>query len=175
MGTILRFCAFYLFAGPAFAVYSLSGYMQAFDFDNCLIWNIHSELPFAESGMEPPALKAAQALANLPMNMYFGIHTAFALNKPDESIEKYGVCKYKTETRGSDEITCLPGLDFPLSGATYSQIRSKGQLPSLKCVSGCRGVPSFVYDLGYENMNGERNIELEAAERKFRKHCGGAP
>jgi hypothetical protein len=98
------------------------------------------------------------------------VYSAYAYDKKKKKdIDKYGVCNY---TVG---LTCLPNQDFPLAGASYKRIRSKGELVTSVCVDGCTGAPATIHNMGYETMNGERNIEKEAAQRKFRKICGRTP
>lgn len=174
----------FLFAVPAFGE---SANFEAFDFKNCLHWTITNEMHGNDLRNEPKQYIAALELANRqpysrhkPMSadefdrMYRDhpgevvvAYSAYAYDKKKRmDIEKYGVCNHP------DRIACLPKQDFPLAGASFKEIRSKGALATLVCVTGCTGVPATLHDMGYETMDGERNIEQEAALRKFRKMCG---
>ena len=165
---------------------------EAFDFKNCLHWNITNEMHGDDLKNEPKQYIAALELANRqpysrhkimsaeeltrmyeahPYEMVI-VYSAYAYEKKSKKdIEEYGVCRGNHPTG----IACLPNQHFPLAGARYKEIRSKGPLATLVCVAGCTGAPATIHDMGYENMEGEKNIEREAALRKFRKMCGGAP
>jgi hypothetical protein len=172
---------------PAFG--ETSNY-DAFDFKNCLHWGITNEMHGDDLSNEPKQYIAALNLANRQPysrhknmsavefdRMYRDhpdevvvVYSAYAYDKKkNKNIDKYGVCNY---TVG---FTCLPNQDFPLAGASYKTIRSKGELVTSVCVAGCTGAPATIHDMGYETMGGERNIEQEAAQRKFRKICGRTP
>lgn len=165
---------------------------EAFDFKNCLRWSITNEV--YDLNTAPKQYAAAVQLANRQPysrhknmsasefdNMYekhsYEVVVVFSAlahdmkSKEHKSIEKYGVCK-PHYPRG---IECLPNQDFPLSGASYQAVRSKGALTTFRCVAGCSNTPATVHDMGYEAMDGERNIEQEATLRKFKKLCGRAP
>ncbi len=176
-----------MLATPAFG--EESNY-EAFDFRNCLHWNITNTMHGDDLSKEPERYIAALNLANRQpysrhktmSNVEFErmyrdhsdevvvVYSAYAYDKnKKKDIEKYGVCNY---TAG---FTCLPNQDFPLAGASYKAIRSKGELVTSVCVAGCTGAPAAIHDMGYETMDGERNIEREAAQKKFRKICGRTP
>jgi hypothetical protein len=166
---------------------------EAFDFKNCLHWGITNEM-YGDLNAAPRGYVAAVELANRQPysrhksmsnaefeRMYEDhlyevvvVYSALARNRESKqykSIEKYGVCKLHYP-RG---IECLPNQDFPLSGASYQVVRSKGALPTLRCVGGCSEAPVAIHDMGYETMDGERNIEQESALRRFKKMCGRTP
>jgi len=171
------------------AVFGEPAYYEAFDYKDCLRWKITNEMHGDDLSQEPKQYIAALDLANRQPysrhkkmsavefeRMYKDhpgevvvVYSAYAHDKKKNTIEKFGVCNH---TIG---ITCLPDQDFPLAGASYKEIRSKGKLPTLRCVAGCTGAPAMIHDIGYEAMDGERNIEHEAALRKFRKTCARAP
>ena len=165
---------------------------EAFDFKNCLHWEITNEMHGDDLSQESKKYIAALNLANRQLyslhkkmsaieydqiykdHLYetVAVYSAYAYDKKNKKdVDKYGVCKPQPP-RG---IKCLPKQDFPLSGASYQVARSKGDLPTLRCEAGCTGVPATIHDMGYEAMDGERNIEQEAALRKFNKMCGRAP
>jgi hypothetical protein len=165
---------------------------EAFDFKNCLHWTITNEMHGDDLRNEPKQYIAALELANRQPysrhktmsavefdRMYKDhfyevviVYSALAHGiRSKKVIEKYGVCRF-TNPPG---IACLPNQDFPLAGAQYTKTRSKGDLPTLRCVAGCEGSPAVIHDMGYENMGNEKNIEQEAALRRFTKVCGRAP
>jgi hypothetical protein len=157
---------------PAFGA---SDFYEAFDFTKCRRWAIDNEPHGIDLSLESKEYISALELANrqpksLNEERLITVYSAGTRDKSKKYIEKFGACYGST----SIQVTCLPNQDFPLAGATYKKIRSKGQLVALACVSGCRGVPAFIYDMGYEPMDGERNIEHETAGKKFGKLCGGA-
>jgi len=179
-----------VFASPVFGEPSN---FEAFDFKNCLRWEITNEM-YGDLNAAPRQYVAAVALANRQPysrhksmsvqefeRMYENhfhdvvvVYSALARDmksKEYKSIEKFGVCKPNYPR----SIKCLPNQDFPLSGASYQTVRSKGALTTLRCVSGCSSAPATIHDMGYEAMNGERNIEQVAALGKFNKLCGRAP
>lgn len=179
-----------IFAAPVFGEPSN---FEAFDYKNCLRWEITNEM-YGDLNAAPRQYVAAVELANRQPfsrhkrmsvqeseSMYehhfyevVVVYSALARDmksKEYKSIEKFGVCK-SHYPRG---IQCLPNQDFPLSGASYQAVRSKGALTTLRCVAGCSGTPATIHDVGYEAMDGERNIEQEAALSKFNKLCGRAP
>ncbi len=179
-----------VFSAPVFGEPSS---FEAFDFKNCLHWTITNEM-YGDLGAAPRGYVAAVELANRQpysrhKNMSYEafqrmyeehghevviVYSALAhdmKSKEPKDIEKYGVCK-PHHPRG---IECLPDQDFPLAGASYKTIRSKGALATSVCVAGCTNTPAAIHDMGYETMDGERNIEREAAQKKFRKICGRTP
>lgn len=86
------------------------------------------------------------------------IYTASAYDRNKKTdITKYGVCNH------AGGMTCLPNQDFPLAGSSYKEARSKGVLTTSVCVAGCRDAPAAIHYMGYENMDGERNIDQEVA------------
>lgn len=176
-----------LLATPAFGE---PAYYEAFDFKNCLHWKIDNEMHGDDLGNEPKQYVAALNLANRQPysrhkkmsapefeRMYRDhpgevvvVYSAHAYDKGKKmDVQKFGVCNHPAR------IACLPDQDFPLAGASYKEARSKGALATLVCATGCTGVPATIYYMGYETMEGERNIEQEAALEKFRKTCGRAP
>lgn len=180
-------CLVLLLATPAFGE---PAYYEAFDFKKCLHWNIDNEMHGDDLSNEPKQYIAALELANRQpysrhkimsakdfASMYefhpdevVVIYSAYAYDKKSKkTIEKYGVCNFQAG------FTCLPNQDFPLAGASYRKILSKGNLATFACVAGCTDTPASIHDMGYENMGDERNIEQEAALKKFRKMCGRAP
>lgn len=188
----MRFIAWLalIFAAPVFGEPSN---FEAFDFKNCLHWDITNEM-YGDLNAAPRGYVSAVKLANRQPysrhksmsnaefeRMYEAhpyevvvVYSALAhdmKSKEYKSIEKYGVCK----PHYPKGIECLPNQDFPLSGASYLVVRSKGALPTLRCVAGCTEAPAAIHDMGYEAMDGERNIEQEAALRRFKKMCGRAP
>jgi hypothetical protein len=115
-------------------------------------------------------IKSWQELDQLPtanVNKLISVYSAGVTSISNVYISQFGAC-YGNPTVG---ITCLPNQDFPLSGASYRLIASKGELKTFACSKGCNMAPDFIYDMGYENMEGERNIEHEAAIKKFSKVC----
>jgi hypothetical protein len=172
-------------ASPAFGA---PAYYEAFDFKSCLHWKINNEIHGDDLSQESKQYIAALELekrqpyswhkfmsAKVQTRMTEAdsyklvvVHSAYAYDsKTKKYFEKYGVC--------NNGIACLPNQDFPLAGASYKKIRSKGALTTLGCVAGCTDAPATIHDMGYENMDGERNIEQEANLEKFRKVCGRAP
>lgn len=175
-----------LLAIPAFGEPS---YYEAFDFKKCLHWKIDNEMYSDPLRDAPKQYIAALELANRQpysrhkimsakeFDKMYEVHpedvvvvySTYAYDKKlKKNIEKYGVCSQHIG------LTCLPNQDFPLAGASYKKIHSKGALATFACVAGCTGAPATIHYMGYENMDGERNIEQEAALGKFRKMCGGA-
>lgn len=165
-------------------------YYEAFDFKNCLHWKIDNEMYGGDLSKAPRSYIAALGLANrqpysrhktMPAadfdRMYqehsgevVVIYSASAYDKNQKmDITKYGVCNHAVG------LACLPNQDFPLAGASYKEAHSKGVLTTSVCVAGCTDVPAAIHYMGYENMDGERNIEQEIAVGKFRKICGRAP
>jgi hypothetical protein len=156
-------------------------YLEAFDFENCLHWHVTTD-----GGGDSPAYKAARNLADRQPDSHLNrtitewttyetgrtpfVYVAGARTGNNKYIEKFGVCYYQTATKKSS-FRCLQIQDFPFAGATYQEIKSKGQLPTLQCIKGCIRVPAFIHDMGYENMEGETNVEAERAQSKFRKIC----
>jgi hypothetical protein len=180
----------YLFLMLATPAFGEPAYYEAFDFNNCLHWKITNEMHGDDLSNEPKQYIAALNLANRQPysrhkkmsvdefdrmyrdhpNDVVVVYSAYAYDKKKKKdIDKYGVCNY---TAG---FTCLPNQDFPLAGASYKKVRSKGVLTTSVCVAGCTGAPAALHYMGYENMDGERNIEQEVAFGKFRKLCGRAP
>ena len=166
------------------------GHYEAFDFKNCLHWKIDNEMYTNAFSNAPERYLAALKVANRqpfsrhkPMSvaeldvMYRDhpdemvvVYSAHAYdNNAKKNIEKYGVCNQRIG------LACLPNQDFPLAGASYKQTRSKGALATSACVAACTGVPATLHYMGYENMEGEKNLERESAFRKFRKMCVRAP
>jgi hypothetical protein len=176
-----------MLATPAFGE---PAYYEAFDFKNCLHWKIDNEMYGDALHEAPRQYVAALNLANQQPYSRHKVMSAVEFDRmyrdhPDEvvvvysayahdqangkEVEKYGVCSHVTGLR------CLPNQDFPLAGASYKRIRSKGALVTSVCVSGCVAAPARIYYMGYENTEGERNVERESALGKFRKMCGRAP
>lgn len=177
----------FMLAAPAFGEPS---YYEAFDFKNCLHWRIDNEMHSDDLSNEPKQYIAALNLANrqrysrhkimsaLEAERIYRDHTAemavvYSASAYDKrtkkNIDRYGVCNHEVG------FTCLPKQDFPLAGAIYRRIRSKGALETSVCVAGCADAPAAIHYMGYENMDNERNIEQEAALKKYRKICGRAP
>jgi hypothetical protein len=165
-------------------------YYEAFDLKNCLHWKIDNEMYGDPLSNAPKQYIAALNLANRQPysrhktmsaaefdHMYrehsgeiVVIYTASAYDKNKKTdITKYGVCNL------AGGMTCLPNQDFPLAGSSYKEARSKGVLTTAICVTGCTDAPAAIHYMGYENMDGERNIEQEVALGQFRKLCGRAP
>ena len=156
-------------------------YLEAFDFKNCLHWHATTV-----GGGDSPAYKAASILADSQPDSHLNrkiiewttyetgrtpfVYVAGTHTNNKKHVEKFGVCYYQTATKKS-HFRCLPSQDFPFAGATYQAIKSKGRLPTFQCVKGCIGVPEFIHDMGYENMEGETNVEAERAQSRFRKIC----
>lgn len=170
--------AFLFSSSNAFAAVT---YLEAYDFKDCLHWHMTTD-----SGGDSPGYKAASILADSQPDSHINrkviewttyetgrtpfVYVAGTRTDAKRDIEKFGVCYYQTATKKS-HFRCLSSQDFPFAGATYQQIKSKGQLPTLQCVKGCIGVPEFIHDMGYENMEGETNVEAERAQSKFDKIC----
>jgi hypothetical protein len=171
--------------------YGASDFYETFDFKNCLHWYIDNEPHGVELSKEPKEYIAALELANrhpyswhkieswyelekMPetgKNKLVSVYSASAGHSKNNYVQKFGAC-YGNLSVG---ITCLPKQNFPLTGATYRAIKSKGILTTLACVAGCKtGAPAYIYYMGYENMEGERNIEHETAKKRFIKVCGGS-
>lgn len=165
-------------------------YYDAFNFKSCLHWKIDNEMYGDSLSNAPKQYIAALNLANRQPysrhktmsaaeldRMYqensgevVVIYTATAYDKNKKTdITKYGVCNH------DGGLTCLPNQDFPLAGSTYKEARSKGVLTTSVCVAGCTDAPTAIHFMGYENMDGEKNVEPEVALGKFRKMCGRAP
>jgi len=85
----------------------------------------------------------------------------------------YGFCRSIKDGFTCDLDSCPT---FPLAGATFKIMKGKkGALASYQCASGCKeGVPKMIYDRGYENEDGEQNLELETMAAKFESHCKSA-
>lgn len=183
-------CLVFVLATPAFGEPT---HFEAFDFKNCLRWEITNEM-YGAPNSAPQGYVAAVELANQQPysrhkdmsnteldRMYEDhpdevvvVYSALARDmksKDNKYIERYGVCK----PHPPKGIKCLPKQDFPLSGATYQKAPSKGALPTLRCVAGCSKAPATIHDMGYEAMDGERNVEQGVALEKFKKICGRAP
>lgn len=165
------------------ATFAASTSFEAFDFKNCLHWYVDSDV----GGVSPPAYKAARILADrqpysdlnrtvewtdyeIGRTPFVYAAGAFTDATQDKFIEKFGVCYYQRAIK-KPQFRCLPNQDFPFAGATYQEIKSKGQLQTFQCIKGCIGVPEFIHDMGYEPEEGETNIEAERAQSKFRKIC----
>lgn len=177
----------YLFLMLATSAYGEPAHYEAFDFKKCLHWKITNEMRGDDLSNEPKEYIAALNLANRqpysrhkkmsadefdrmyrehPNNVVVVYSANAYAEKQKTSIEKFGVCNY---TAG---FTCLPNQDFPLTGASYKKVRSKGALTTSVCVAGCTDAPAALHYMGYENMDGDRNIEHEVALGKFSKICG---
>ena len=168
--------------------HAASDFYEAFNFKKCLYYLIDNEPHGIALSKESAEYMAAYRRANEHPNSLYKIKSLQALEQLSEEktnklvkvysgavkgknglyISQYGAC-YGSTTVG---LSCLPGQKFPLSGASYRLIPSKGELKTFACTTGCDDAPDFIYDMGYENMDGERNIEHEAAMRKFRNRCG---
>ncbi len=86
---------------------------------------------------------------------------------------RLGICRLMYQGTPKSEFVCRPESSgsFPLAGATYKPILDKGILASFRCASGCGpGVPKLIHDEGYES-EGEKNIELGKAQKKFKSMC----
>ena len=174
-------------AAPAFAE---PAYYEAFDFKNCLHWKIDNEMYGDDLNSAPKPYIAALNLANRQPHSRHKSMSADELDRmyrehPEEvavvysaraydrkkqrDISKYGVCTYAAGLR------CLPNQDFPLAGASYKKSPSRGKLAAEVCVSGCADVPTAIHDMGYENLDGAKNVEREAAFEKHKRKCGRAP
>jgi hypothetical protein len=186
----MRAMACFLFISMSSA-FASSDFYEAFDPKGCLRWSIDNEPHGIELSKEPKEYITAFELAKRQHNSWYkveswaemdrmshkerdklvSLYSAAGQGRANKYIAKFGACYGSA----SSVITCLPNQDFPLAGASYRKVRSKGALITLACVRGCNGVPAFIYDMGYENMEGERNIEHEYAKKKFRRLCGHAP
>ena len=178
----------WLLAAPAFAEPS---YYEAFDFQHCLHRTIDNEMNAAPpTGTATKPYLAALALANRqPYSRHRPlspeqfermtrnhpteiavVYTAQAQDlKTGKTLEKYGVCNL------GEGLRCLPDQDFPLAGAHYRPGRSRGALVTLECFAGCASVPTALHNMGYEAMDGERNLEQATALKRFAKTCGRRP
>ena len=86
---------------------------------------------------------------------------------------RIGICRLMHEGTPKSEFVCRSESfgNFPLAGATYKPIVDKGTLSSFRCASGRGlGVPVLIHDEGYES-EGETNIELKNAQKKFERIC----
>jgi hypothetical protein len=159
----------------------------AFDFRKCMRWVIDNEpgqfsedpilvtryakarklaeqqALFAEKLSEPAGWESLSADQRARVVHIF---TARSTDRDGRQAFHFGVCHGNPRVG----LSCLPGQDFPLAGARYNPAQSMGDLVSLKCVSGCGGVPSQIHDMGYE-AHDMSNREHEAAMEKFRKQC----
>ena len=160
---------------------------EAFDFKQCLHWSIDNEI--RDVSVEPAQYKTAVELANrqsfsrhrdltaaelegLYKDHFYDVAIVFgasAHRKSKEFVLKYGVCRFVPEG-----LACMPKQDFPLAGAIYKVTPSRGALRSFSCRAGCDGSPTAIHDMGYENIEGEKNVAHEVALKKFRKMCGSA-
>jgi hypothetical protein len=160
---------------PAYAAFET---YSALDFENCnaLVMDnsggyVPHELtgdyigPDGPDGKIHKAIVSAVSQYKLDENEYFSIFRGYIDNNKPVKESIHGLCITGTAT-----ISCLKEPDFLLSGATYKTIVSKG-LQTYECVEGCNGVPTHIYSMGYENMDGESNLEYEEAKENFDKVC----
>jgi hypothetical protein len=171
-----------------FHAQAASDFYEAFNFKKCLHYQFDNEphgialstesteymTAYNRANEHPNSLykiKSWQELEQLPVskvNKLVSVYSAGVKGRNKSYINQFGACFGNT----SVGVTCLPNQDFPLSGASYRVIASKGELKTFACNKGCEMAPDFIYDMGYENMESERNIEHEAAIKKFSKACG---
>ena len=169
-------------------VYSAMSQYEAFDFKQCLVWSLRPDAGGTSDESKAGYRNAERLLDSHPRSIKgIGrfdetewetgrtpmIFSAVALPPTSKrvagGIEKFGVCiDQKEPTRF---LFCLPGQDFPLSGAKYVPSRFRGKLPTLKCVTGCQSAPAYIHDTGYEPEEGETNFERKDVERRFRATC----
>ncbi len=190
--------AFPTFGAPATRKQSIlfneMTFFSALDLKTCLRWNISNEPiypDYIKAGEEKTGYESAMALLKRqPLSYQNGMSDAqrmqameadpyeiatvyeasggyYGSYKKGDTIRRFSVCKPSYPSG----FTCLPGQDFPLSGAVYRVIRSKGSLKTLGCRTGCTSKPSVIYDTGYETDEEDVNVEYEAALKIFNKKC----
>ena len=185
---VVRLATLLLFWFVWTPVYSAMSEYEAFDFKQCLIWTLSADA--GGTGDESKAgYRSAEQLLNSHPKSIKGmgrfdetewktgrtprIFSSVALRptrkRVADAVEKFGVCIDQMEPNRF--LYCLPGQDFPLSGARYVPTRSKGKLSTLKCTTGCQGAPAHIHDMGYEPEEGETNVEREDVGRRFRATC----
>lgn len=166
-------CASLLICVPLFCS-AASFEFEAFDLKNCSHWIFSSDSypsPNVDLTGNRNYLKAAASLAKSNPNYEkegWSIYSAHNNTNP-VSLSKFGACRLSND---ANKFECLKAYDFPLSAAAYTIIKYRGQLPTYICTANCEATAiRNIYDMGYENMDGERNIEYEIMNRKFKRLC----
>jgi len=147
--------------------------LEVFDFRLCVNWSISTDVS-QRQGASYTRIKALRDQRSDGAD--WGIYEAEASNGPSQaSTYKHGLCRWlfsnKNEHRSS-AFTCLGGGDFPIAGLTFSKIKQKGALPSFKCTKGCTASSvEMLHDMGYENEEGQENVEYLQNHSRFQKLC----
>ena len=159
-----------VFAGAA---HSANSELEAFDFVRCEHWSISSDSVGSTDPVQARKRAAAQAhlvsrLGQAAESLGWWIFVATKMDNPDGA-DRYGACRL---TNDGKRFECIDGSAFPLAGLSFVLGRSKGKLSTYVCAATCKaGTIKAVHDMGYENMEGETNVEQIRNASTFAKKC----
>jgi hypothetical protein len=147
--------------------------LEAFDFTRCAQWSISSDSYNTIEPLETRKFELAQAQLSAKLGEAaerdgWSVYSAYQ-TKGARTAGKYGACR---STANGNGFECLAGFDFPIAGQKFTLARSRGKLPTLRCIAGCgaSGIAA-IHDMGYENMEGETNVEQGANVKRFAREC----
>lgn len=145
-----------------------AGPLETFDLRKCLRWELGPSL----EPVRTTAYRAARLRARPPLQVY----SASADLPEGGTLRKFGACVYRVEARKA-RLRCAPGLDFPLSGASFVAAdvqKFRGALV-LKCVAGCdQKIPETVFALREDPRDEEaREKEEHVRAAPLRRACAG--
>ncbi len=142
--------------------------LQAYDLRKCVRWDMEPDT----GGERSSAWRAARQKARAPLQVF----SATAELPEGGTLRKFGACSLRPEGR-KRRLRCAPGLDFPLSGASYltADTQKFRSVAVFSCTSGCdQKIPEAVYELRAQQPD-EAVQEKEEHRRStpFRRACAG--
>lgn len=150
----------------AFPAIAATTTWKAYDLKNCKHWSMTPD-DFQGSGPRFAKADATAKRANSGEVSSAWIVVQGAILWEDDE-PWYGVCRFDSEYT---TISCLAGVDFPLSGATYKLVKQKGADATYLCNRGCEETEiKMVLEMAYEEAT---VFSKQAAQliRKFEGQC----
>ena len=140
---------------------------ESFDLNNCHHWMMSPD-GYGKGGANlEKANKLAEEMNSKDRNNRWLVVGGGTLFEKGEDL--YGVCSFQSSW---SIVTCVNGINFPLSGATYKQIGTQMTLDTYKCMQGCDATEvQMIHDMGYENSPEDINVEYEKMKAKFENKC----
>lgn len=140
-----------------------------FDFENCRSWEFQTDIV----NYENPNYKSAELKLKQLGGNGGNMHDWFIFESIDQDSFKqnYGICRYvQTSNSRPYKFECTTHGDFPLSGASFTVVKDRGQFSSsYLCTAGCKTVNvKLLHDSTSEDKG---NFELSASIKKFNASC----
>jgi hypothetical protein len=142
--------------------------LQAYDLRKCVRWSI-TPAPQPQRTM---AWRVARLHAKPPLQVF----AATAELPEGGTLHEFGACSLRPEGRRL-RLRCAPGLDFPLSGASFlaGAPQKFRTVVTFACATGCdQKIPTAVYQLRPVSPGDElQDKEEHQRSTPFRRACAG--